>query len=111
MVEKRVVVNLQTGLHARPAALFVQEANKYTSEIFVQKEEKKVNAKSIMIPMMLLAWPRERRSSSLQTVLMPKKRWRPSRKWSAKKRLKESWRRAGSGEKGHQLLFGDHGLD
>ena len=48
MVEKRVVVKLQTGLHARPAALFVQEANKYASEIFVQKGDKKVNAKSIM---------------------------------------------------------------
>jgi catabolite repression HPr-like protein len=48
MVEKRVVVRLQTGLHARPAALFVQEANKYAAEIFVQKGDKKVNAKSIM---------------------------------------------------------------
>ena len=48
MVEKRVVVKLQTGLQARPAALFVQEANKYASEIFVQKGDKKVNAKSIM---------------------------------------------------------------
>ncbi|MBA4496199.1 HPr family phosphocarrier protein [Paenactinomyces guangxiensis] len=48
MVEKKVVVNLQTGLHARPAALFVQVANKFASEIFVVKENKKVNAKSIM---------------------------------------------------------------
>ena len=48
MVEKRVVVRLETGLHARPAALFVQEANKYAAEIFVQKGDKKVNAKSIM---------------------------------------------------------------
>lgn len=46
--EKNVVVKLKTGLHARPAALFVQEANKYASEIFVHKGEKKVNAKSIM---------------------------------------------------------------
>ncbi|MBC8078774.1 MAG: HPr family phosphocarrier protein [Gorillibacterium sp.] len=42
------VVRLKTGLHARPAALFVQEANKFSSEIFVEKDEKKVNAKSIM---------------------------------------------------------------
>lgn len=48
MVEKKVVVNLQTGLHARPAAMFVQEANKFSSEIFVVKDTKKVNAKSIM---------------------------------------------------------------
>ncbi|MBN2910270.1 HPr family phosphocarrier protein [Polycladomyces sp. WAk] len=48
MVEKKVVVQLRTGLHARPAAMFVQEANKYTSDIFVTKGDKKVNAKSIM---------------------------------------------------------------
>ncbi len=48
MAQKNVTVLLKTGLHARPAALFVQEANKYTSDIFVEKEDKKVNAKSIM---------------------------------------------------------------
>ena len=48
MPERTVVVASAHGLHARPAALFVQEANKYASEIFVQKGDKKVNAKSIM---------------------------------------------------------------
>lgn len=48
MVEKKVVVQLQTGLHARPAARFVQEANKFSAEIYILKESKKVNAKSIM---------------------------------------------------------------
>lgn len=48
MVNRPVVVKLKTGLHARPAALFVQEANKFSSEIFVEKDEKQVNAKSIM---------------------------------------------------------------
>jgi catabolite repression HPr-like protein len=48
MSRRPVIVKLKTGLHARPAALFVQEANKFSSEIFVEKEEKKVNAKSIM---------------------------------------------------------------
>lgn len=48
MAKRPVVVKLKTGLHARPAALFVQEANKYSSEIYVEKNEKKVNAKSIM---------------------------------------------------------------
>jgi len=48
MAKRPVVVNLKTGLHARPAALFVQEANKFSSEVFVEKDEKKVNAKSIM---------------------------------------------------------------
>ncbi|MCX7571015.1 HPr family phosphocarrier protein [Tumebacillus sp. DT12] len=48
MAEKRVTVGLRAGLHARPAALFVQEANKFVSEIFVEKQGKSVNAKSIM---------------------------------------------------------------
>lgn len=48
MVEKQVTVGLRAGLHARPAALFVQEANKYASDIFVEKQGKAVNAKSIM---------------------------------------------------------------
>ena len=48
MTKQPVVVRLKTGLHARPAALFVQEANKFSSEVFVEKDDKKVNAKSIM---------------------------------------------------------------
>ena len=48
MVEKKVEVNLKTGLQARPAALFVQEANRFASDIFLEKDGKKVNAKSIM---------------------------------------------------------------
>ncbi|WP_039230759.1 HPr family phosphocarrier protein [Bacillus thermotolerans] len=48
MVEKLTEVQLKTGLHARPAALFVQEANRFSSEIFLEKDGKKVNAKSIM---------------------------------------------------------------
>jgi catabolite repression HPr-like protein len=48
MVEKSVVVHLKTGLQARPAALFVQEANKFSSDIFLESNGKRVNAKSIM---------------------------------------------------------------
>ncbi|RLQ96683.1 HPr family phosphocarrier protein [Falsibacillus albus] len=48
MVEKKVEVKLKSGLQARPAALFVQEANRFSSEIFLEKDQKKVNAKSIM---------------------------------------------------------------
>ncbi|XJZ26886.1 HPr family phosphocarrier protein [Bacillota bacterium Lsc_1132] len=48
MVEKQVEVKLKTGLQARPAALFVQEANRFSAEIFLEKDGKKVNAKSIM---------------------------------------------------------------
>lgn len=48
MVEKKVTVKLKTGLQARPAAFFVQEANRFTADIFLEKDGKKVNAKSIM---------------------------------------------------------------
>lgn len=48
MMERRVTVHLKTGLQARPAALFVQEANRYKSEIHLEKDGKRVNAKSIM---------------------------------------------------------------
>ncbi|AIE61295.1 HPr family phosphocarrier protein [Bacillus methanolicus] len=48
MVEKQVKVTLKTGLQARPAALFVQKANRFSSDIYLEKDGKKVNAKSIM---------------------------------------------------------------
>ncbi|MDQ0215963.1 catabolite repression HPr-like protein [Oikeobacillus pervagus] len=48
MLEKTVEVQLKNGLQARPAALFVQEANRFSSDIFLEKEGKRVNAKSIM---------------------------------------------------------------
>jgi catabolite repression HPr-like protein len=48
MSEKVVTVNLKSGLQARQAALFVQEANRFSADIFVEKDNKKVNAKSIM---------------------------------------------------------------
>lgn len=48
MVEKTVEITNPTGLHARPAALFVQTAGKFTSHIWLKSGEKKVNAKSIM---------------------------------------------------------------
>ncbi|NSL53168.1 HPr family phosphocarrier protein [Bacillus sp. P2(2020)] len=48
MIEKTMTVKLKTGLQARPAALFVQEANRFSSDIFLEKQGKKVNAKSIM---------------------------------------------------------------
>ncbi|UOY91059.1 HPr family phosphocarrier protein [Ectobacillus sp. JY-23] len=48
MVQKQVKVALKSGLQARPAALFVQEANRFQSDVFIEKDGKKVNAKSIM---------------------------------------------------------------
>ncbi|MDA7025575.1 HPr family phosphocarrier protein [Bacillus sp. CLL-7-23] len=48
MVQQKVEIRLKTGLQARPAALFVQEANRFQSDIFLENGDKKVNAKSIM---------------------------------------------------------------
>ncbi|MFP4020982.1 MAG: HPr family phosphocarrier protein [Halanaerobium sp.] len=46
--EKKVIITNKTGLHARPAAQFVQKAGKFNSKIEIIFEEKEVNAKSIM---------------------------------------------------------------
>lgn len=48
MESKTIVVKNKIGLHARPAALFVQMASKFLSNIYVEKNGRKVNAKSIM---------------------------------------------------------------
>ncbi|NIK12542.1 HPr family phosphocarrier protein [Alkalibacillus almallahensis] len=48
MAEQNVVVQLESGLQARPAAKFVQEANRFSADVFLEKGEKEVNAKSIM---------------------------------------------------------------
>ena len=55
IVEKVVIIKNKQGLHARPAALFVQIANKFTSEITIAKGRQKINGKSIMGIMMLAA--------------------------------------------------------
>ena len=48
MVSKEVVVNNQVGLHARPATFFIQKANEFKSSIWVEREERRVNAKSLL---------------------------------------------------------------
>jgi len=55
VVEKHILIKNKQGLHARPAALFVQIANKFSSDIIVSKGKQKVNGKSIMGIMMLEA--------------------------------------------------------
>jgi phosphocarrier protein HPr len=52
-VRKQLTVKNKQGLHARPAALFVQVANKFDSRITVIRDEEKVNGKSIMGILML----------------------------------------------------------
>ena len=48
MITKEVVINNQVGLHARPATFFIQKANEFKSSILVEKEERRVNAKSLL---------------------------------------------------------------
>lgn len=48
MYIKEVKVQNQVGLHARPATFFIQKANEFKSSIWVEKEERRVNAKSLL---------------------------------------------------------------
>ena len=48
MISKEIVVQNQVGLHARPATFFIQKANEFTSSIWISKDERKVNAKSLL---------------------------------------------------------------
>ncbi len=53
LIKKKIVVKNKQGLHARPAALFVQIANKFDSRITVRRDKEEVNGKSIMGILML----------------------------------------------------------
>jgi len=55
IIEKKMIVKNKQGLHARPAAFFVQLANKFDSTISIIKDEQKINGKSIMGVLMLAA--------------------------------------------------------
>ena len=48
MYSKTTVVKNQVGLHARPATFFIQKANEFKSNIWVEKDERRVNAKSLL---------------------------------------------------------------
>ena len=48
MVYKDITVQNQVGLHARPATFFIQRANEFRSSIWVEKEERRANAKSLL---------------------------------------------------------------
>lgn len=56
MQERKVVLNNEDGLHARAAALFVQVANKFSSNVYIEYDGKKVNGKSIIGVMSLGAF-------------------------------------------------------
>ena len=48
MLMKETTVNNQVGLHARPATFFIQKANEFKSSIWVEKDDRRVNAKSLL---------------------------------------------------------------
>ncbi len=48
MITREMEIKLPTGLEARPVAMLVQVASQYDSKIYIQSEDKKINAKSIM---------------------------------------------------------------
>jgi phosphocarrier protein len=54
---KELTILNKSGIHARPAAMFVKIANRFGSDIFVEKDGEKINGKSIMGLMMLAAGP------------------------------------------------------
>lgn len=57
MVENKVTINNELGMHARPSAMFVKASSLFTAEITVTKDGMEVNGKSIMSLMMLAAEP------------------------------------------------------
>lgn len=48
MIIKSVTITNQVGLHARPATFFIQKANEFRCSIWVEKDDRKVNAKSLL---------------------------------------------------------------
>ena len=48
MISKNVTIQNNVGLHARPATFFIQKANTYQSSVWVEKEYRRVNAKSLL---------------------------------------------------------------
>ena len=48
MISREVTIKNSIGLHARPATFFIQKANGYKSSVWVEKDDRKVNAKSLL---------------------------------------------------------------
>lgn len=64
MYVKDVMVQNQVGLHARPATFFIQKANEFKSSIWVEKDERRVNAKSLLGVLSSVSWAIPRYASS-----------------------------------------------
>lgn len=48
MISRDIMINNASGLHARPATFFIQKANSYSCSIWIEKDDRKVNAKSLL---------------------------------------------------------------
>ncbi|MBE6643189.1 MAG: HPr family phosphocarrier protein [Clostridia bacterium] len=48
MISREVLISNNIGLHARPATFFIQKANSFKCSVWVEKEERRVNAKSLL---------------------------------------------------------------
>jgi len=48
MYEKKATITKEVGLHARPATFLIQKANEFRSSIWIEKDERRVNAKSLL---------------------------------------------------------------
>ena len=48
MYTQEITVNNEVGLHARPATFFIQKANEFKSSVWVERDERRVNAKSLL---------------------------------------------------------------
>ena len=48
VISKEVTINNQVGVHARPATFFIQKANEFKSSIWIEKDDRRVNAKSLL---------------------------------------------------------------
>ena len=66
MLTRELVIVNEKGIHARPAAMFVKLASRFTCDIYIEKDGEKVNGKSIMGLMMLAAGPGSKLTVSAQ---------------------------------------------
>ncbi len=48
MIKKDAIVNIEVGLYARPATFFIQKSNEFKSSIWVEKDNRRINAKSLL---------------------------------------------------------------
>ena len=78
MIKKPITIQIPSGLEARPVALLVQVASQFESDIYVESEQRRVNAKSIM-GMMTLGLNQGKTSWCLPVVKMSRKQLQTSR--------------------------------